>query len=212
MTAVGTRATALGFDFDHTLGLDHKLERAIGLEMAGASAEREIDLALAAFRYGVLPIDEALRAAGIDPERFRERVLKHAPDFVTPLPGARELLSDLRRNGVRVAVLSNGWSPLQEMKAKLVGFDGPVLVSETMGVRKPHVEAFRRMEAALGTAARHIAYVGDDPISDVLGAVCAGMQGIWFDAEGRSYPQDMVPASARVSALAEVLTFVQGPQ
>ena len=120
------------------------------------------------------------------------------------------MLAALRERGIPVAILSNGWSPLQEHKARLVGFDGPVLVSDAIGVRKPAYAAFLRLERALGVPSARIAYVGDDPVPDMCGALSAGMRAVWLDAEQRTYPQDIAEPSARIAALLEILTLVQG--
>src|SRR5581483_2310682 len=128
-----------------------------------------------------------------------------------PIPGARELLAELRRCGIPVAILSNGWSPLQEVKAQLIGFHGPVLVSDVLGTRKPALAAFNHLRRRLDVATERVAYVGDDLVGDVLGALAAGMQALWFNPERASYPQGSVQATATIAALGEVLEFVQGP-
>src|SRR5271166_1612799 len=156
---------SVGFDFDHTLGIDNKLERRIALEMLGelAAAERvsldpaqteaAIDEALREYRSGELPVETAIAAffARFVPlndrakeltDVFRERALERAPEFVQPLPGLHEMLAGLEALGIRYAILSNGWSPLQEEKARLVGFEGPVFVSERIGALKPAPKAF----------------------------------------------------------------------
>lgn len=202
---------AVGFDFDHTLGIDNQLERMVALELLKGENPHRVVLALAAYRYGALSIDDAVAAIGIDPARFRALVLERAPRFVEPLPGVHELLSRLRERALPVAILSNGWNPFQQEKARIIGFDGPVLVSDDIGARKPSFAAFLRLQHALGVAASGIVYVGDDPVPDMCGALCAGMQGIWLDREGRTYPQDVATPTARVRALTDILSLVQGP-
>jgi len=202
---------AVGFDFDHTLGLDHRLERTVAIQLLGTGNERAVDLALASYRYGARSFDEAIASIGLDPADFRALVVERAPQFVEPLAGAPDLLRELRRLGFPLAILSNGWSPLQEIKARLIGFDGTVLVSDVIGTRKPALAAFADLQRELGVPAERIAYVGDDPISDVLGALSAGMQAIWLDGEGRTYPQDVATPTHRVAALEDVLALVQGP-
>jgi HAD superfamily hydrolase (TIGR01509 family) len=205
------QAEAFGFDFDHTLGIDNHLERTVALELLNGENPRGVDVALAAYRYGARSIDDAVAAIGIDPERFRSLVLERAPRFVEPMPGAEELLSGLRAQALPVAILSNGWHPLQEHKARIIGFQGPVLVSDEIGARKPSFAAFLRLQHVLGIAAPGIVYVGDDPVPDMCGALSAGMQAIWLDGEGRSYPQDVAAPSASVRALTDILSLVQGP-
>ena len=205
------RAEAFGFDFDHTLGVDNHLERTVALELLDGENPRAVDVALAAYRYGARSIDDAITSIGVDPERFRELVLERAPHFVEPLPGVNELLAELCERGLPVAILSNGWNPLQSHKARIIGFPGPVLVSDEIGVRKPAFAAFLRLQNELGVAPTGIVYVGDDPVPDMCGALSAGMQAIWLDREGRSYPQDIATPTARVSALTDILSLVQGP-
>ena len=224
---------AIGFDFDHTLGVDNKLERTVGaaLLVDGASksgsalaretAERAMDDALERFRRGETSLDEALArglaALGllIDERafarRFREEVVARAPEFVRPVPGALELLAALRAERIPYALLTNGWSPLQERKAELLGFDAPVLVSETMGARKPDRVAFERL-AALFAPTSQIWYVGDDPMTDIVGALEAGVRGIWFDWERRAYPSALPPPSWTIHALDDVIVALRDLQ
>jgi HAD superfamily hydrolase (TIGR01549 family) len=202
---------AVGFDFDHTLGVDRHLERDVGIELLGEHGAPAVDAALDAYRRGAAPLDAALLAAGIEPDEFRAAVLARAPDYIQASPGVPEVFAALRRAGVPIAILSNGWSPLQQVKAQLVGFDGPVLVSDDIGVRKPAREAFVLLERCLAVPAERIAYVGDDPIADVGGALGSGLRAIWYDACGASYPQDAREPTARIGALADILRFVQGP-
>jgi FMN phosphatase YigB (HAD superfamily) len=162
---------AIGFDFDHTLGIDNKLERvallhvgrrvadAGGKEPANLTAETAaIDALLLAQRSGACTIDDAVskfvRERGLTEtapfvEWFREFCLRNVRSFIVPLPGVRDLLTDLQQRRIPCAILTNGWSPLQEAKAESIGFDGPVLVSSVIGTSKPSREAFARLCRAL---------------------------------------------------------------
>ncbi|MGH7706488.1 MAG: HAD family hydrolase [Vulcanimicrobiaceae bacterium] len=223
---------AVGFDFDHTLGIDNKLERTVGAELfvesaaqvgrelAPLDAERALDDALAAYRNGEAAIDAALESAyavvvGIAAPAslatsFRARAVARAPAFVEPLPGFAEMLGWLRRRAVRYALLTNGWSPLQEIKARCIGFDGPMLVSDALGVRKPEPAAFARLAELLGERSQRW-YVGDDPLADVGGALAAGFDAIWFDWEGHPYPDGLPAPTATIHRLVELATVLQGP-
>jgi HAD superfamily hydrolase (TIGR01509 family) len=208
---VAMKVIAVGFDFDHTLGVDNRLERTVALELLGPGQEQAVDAALATYRSGASSYDDAIATLGLEPNRFQTLVVERAPEFVRPLPGCAEALRELRLRAVPTAILSNGWSPLQEVKARLVGFEGPVLVSDRLGVRKPDRTAFMRLQHVLGAAPERIAYVGDDPVADVGGALAAGMQALWFDWEGHTYPQEIGAPTARITALTDILRFVQGP-
>ena len=220
----------MGFDFDHTLGIDNKLERVAFLQMLDAACTsggscigtldeeiRCIDAILAKQRSGAFSIEEAvetfMRERGAPdpqayPARYKQLCIDMVPSFVIPEPEVREMLAQLRERGVPCGILTNGWSPLQQHKARRVSFSGPVLVSSDLGVQKPDVAAFDALAKALGVPREEIAYVGDTPASDVAGALRAGMTAIWFDAEGIPYPQELPPPSASIRRLTELLSFV----
>jgi HAD superfamily hydrolase (TIGR01509 family) len=224
---------AVGFDFDHTLGIDNKLERRVALEMLAelaqtqrvaydsAQADLAVDEMLQQYRSGGLPLETALpgffdrfvelgdRAPEVS-EQFEQRVVALAPQLVEALPGLHEMLAELRKGGVPYAILTNGWSPLQEEKARIVGFEGPVYVSERIGVRKPSREAFEFLAKHFGAPPAAVWYVGDDPAIDCAAAHAAGMKSVWFDWEGRSYPQELEPPNFVIHSLSELPALLQG--
>jgi putative hydrolase of the HAD superfamily len=223
-------AVGVGFDLDHTLAIDNKLERvaflrllehllAIGGHTMGTIFEESdrIDALLAEQRSGAFSIDEAVARfaaeRGVAPspeyaERFRRMAQEMVAQFVVPLPGVAATLEALRRRGIPVAVLSNGWNPLQVLKAQRAGFDGPVVASADVGQQKPGALAFEALLRALNTRPEQTWYVGDDPRCDVIGARDAGIHAVWLDDEKREYPPELPPPPYRIGTLEELLTIV----
>jgi HAD superfamily hydrolase (TIGR01509 family) len=224
---------AIGFDIDHTLAIDNKLERIAFLRLL-ARVEREggrargtldeetasIDTLLAQQRGGAFDIDDAVRrfvtGRGVqraEPfiEAFREIALSLVDEVVVPLPGVAKMLDELDAQGIATAVLSNGWSPLQQRKAARAGFRGPVIASGDIGASKPDARAFVALVACLNTPAASTWYVGDDPRSDVAGARGAGLRAAWFNAEGQTYPADLPAPDAEVKNIGDVLALVAAP-
>ena len=203
MSSIG----AVMFDFDHTLGIDNKLEEFVLRELgrsygATTPSEEQVVAVLGRFRSGELPLDEALaeglrswgcleRNIGHAVRAFRERALSLAPDKVRPLPGARTMLHELAARDVPLGILSNGWTQLQHLKAWLINFPGPVLASEEIGVSKPDARAFATALARFEMDAPTTVYVGDDPRVDIAGARLAGMLAGWVNFEEKQYPSDM---------------------
>jgi HAD superfamily hydrolase (TIGR01509 family) len=215
----------IGFDFDHTLGVDQGLELralyAYAQELGRPLDERDtalrdaVAILLADFRAGLLTLEslvlvfaEQLGASGADPQRWRERCYELVDELVRPIDGARETLARMRSRGVPVAILTNGWTPLQQKKiARALGDAAhglTVLVSDELGAVKPARAAFDALVAALGVPREHVWYVGDNPVGDVAGALAAGLRAVWFDWEGLSYPQDVPPPTLRVASLREL--------
>ena len=219
--------TGVGFDIDHTLAIDNKLERVAFMHLLEIVERRggrvlgtldeesdRIDELLKQQRAGAFSIAEAVdryvRERGLEPSeeyvnRFRQMAVAMVDEFVVPLPGVGKTLKALRERGVLVAVLSNGWNPLQVLKAQRAGFDGPVVASADIGTQKPSPQAFEALLSALGTPADATWYVGDDPRVDVNGARNAGLHAVWFDWEKKVYPADIPPPSQTIHSLEELL-------
>jgi HAD superfamily hydrolase (TIGR01549 family) len=117
--------------------------------------------------------------------------------LVRPLPGAAELLAELRRRGLAIGLLTNGPSAHQRMKLDASGLAAAIdaiAVSAELGVAKPDVEAFRRAAEMIGYDISEVAMIGDTPDTDIVGALAAGAAlTIWF--RRRDEPQ---PDGARV--------------
>ena len=223
--------SAVIFDIDHTLAIDNKLERVAFLHLleriatagghALGSLDEEIaaiDLLLAQQRSGACTIDESVERFAFDrgvrefnayPALYRALALDMVDAFVVPALDARSTLAELAARGCALAILSNGWNPLQARKAQRVGFDGRIFASAELGLRKPDPRAFRAVLNALGVEASGAWYVGDDPHLDVPGALTAGMQVAWLDAQGAAYPTDVPEPSLRIGALADLLQVLR---
>ncbi|MGB8907170.1 MAG: HAD family hydrolase [Candidatus Cybelea sp.] len=224
---------AIGFDLDHTLAIDNRLERVALLRLldvllneggrpVGTLADEidSIDDLLARQRAGEFSIDDAVRRfvtqrglapAGRHVEWFRRTAVEMVPEFVVPLPGVKPTLEALRARGIAVAILSNGWDPLQTRKAEQAGFAGPILVSSEIGWQKPAPQAFEKLLRTMGTDARQTWYVGDDPRCDVAGAQALGMPAVWIDWERKEYPPALRPPERTIREFQELLELSPEP-
>ncbi len=223
---------AVGFDFDHTLGLDNGLEAMayyrLAAELGHAVSDRDepwhafITALLGRFRAGAITLDDAVDGfvaqCGVPAEpqhaeRYRELCYGLVDELVTPIEGARELIAALAARGVPTAILTNGWSPLQHLKVgRALAFSGPVLVSDELGILKPDAAAFGKLIDALGVPRERVWFVGDNPKTDIEGAHGAGLRSVWFDWEHMGYPTDAPPPDARIAHLLELLALLPGPE
>jgi FMN phosphatase YigB (HAD superfamily) len=226
---------AVGFDFDHTLGVDNGLERFAFVRLAAELSvpislddpERAalVDGVLLRFRNDELTHDAAVaefvkalggartnRGAISLGNRYREICYDLVDELVRPIDGAPKLIAELGDAGVRMAILTNGWSPLQERKVTraLGTFPGAILVSDRLGAQKPSDRAFKSLADTLGCARADVWYVGDNPLVDVAGAHAAGMHAVWFDWEGHGYPAELPPPDARIHRLLDLMAVVRG--
>ena len=103
--------------------------------------------------------------------------------FCQPKDGTIESIKELKGLGYKLGLVSNGKSPFQERNFSALGvsalFDA-ILISESIGVRKPEIEIFHLACSRLGVAPDKTVFVGDNPEADIAGANNAGMYSIYI--------------------------------
>ena len=114
----------------------------------------------------------------------------------------RPTLARLRAR-YRLFALSNGNADLERCGIGEL-FDGHVSAIAA-GAAKPDARIFQALRDMTGVAASEILHVGDDPITDVVGARQAGMQTAWLNRDARSWPVALAPPARTISTLAEIL-------
>jgi HAD superfamily hydrolase (TIGR01509 family) len=146
--------------------------------------------------------DQAAAAAWSEPSEVSRGIELYSRAFVDGLPqvpGVDGLLARLAADGRRLAILSN-W-PLAVTIDRYAEARGwlpsltAIVVSERVGVIKPHGTIFAAARTALGEPVpASILHVGDDWAADVVGAAAAGWRTAWV----RDRPADSpLPSSDR---------------
>lgn len=201
---------AVGFDLDGTL-FDHRgaastaidtLIRSFGAEPSARVRhiwfENE-DAEFERWRLGEISFQEQRRrrlravmlALGLSPpendgglDAFFDEYLVAYRSSWKPFPDSVEVLTDLRRRGFKLGVLTNGAQEQQIDKLRAVGLHelvDAVFTSEALGVQKPDTRAFRSLAEGLGALPAECVFVGDHPEHDVAGARAAGMTAVLID-------------------------------
>lgn len=120
------------------------------------------------------------------------------------VPGARRILAVLRARAYKIGVLSNGFTQVQHCKLHSCGLDGlvdAVVLSDDAGVAKPDRRIFDYAVAQAGVAPDACLMVGDNPDTDIVGALAAGWRAALFSPEGGK----ILPAGAcEVSDLMQI--------
>ena len=125
-------------------------------------------------------------------------------------PGAKRLLRDLRRAGFRLGIVTNGHTDMQSAKLKCLELDDlvdAVVVSECVGVKKPHPRIFEEALRVVGCERHQAGFVGDSPLLDVAGASKAGMRTIWLRL-GRAWPEHPFTPDYSIETLDELREIV----
>ncbi|GAA1483763.1 HAD family hydrolase [Brachybacterium fresconis] len=232
MRHAGLVFRAVIFDLDDTL-FDHASSARLGVarlvEEMGAEATPTVVAAWErhaerlAERRGLGEIDgpqyRRLRVRGLleslgpaqsisDPEcdriyaRFVELYEREWIGFDDAVPVLREL----HRQGVRLAILTNGPEARQQRKAHHLGireYVSGVWTSEALGAAKPRPSTYRAVCEALEVDPSYVLHVGDNEDLDLRGATQAGLHGLHLDRAER------LPRSPRrITRLVDVLPIV----
>lgn len=167
---------------------------------------------------GVLSTDEATErrrwrriVAGVlpelpDPDRAFDELWDH---FSTPkswrcFPDVAPAMKALHQMGVSLCVGSNFDGRLRGVVRGLPELEpwlDSLVISSEVGYRKPHPQFFRAACDHLGLPPQRVLCVGDDVENDVLGAIRAGLSGVFLD-RGAERPADL-PHVANLAALVQ---------
>jgi HAD superfamily hydrolase (TIGR01549 family) len=145
-----------------------------------------------------------LEAAGIPHDELlvREARQHYMAEYETPAVedspfGGYRVFADvmdattrLHDAGVKTAIISNADSDVTDLCVHLEFAHGMDLIvtSALIGYEKPHIETFRAAFEPLGVDPALALHIGDQPKSDVIGALNAGMRAALIDRYERHDP------------------------
>jgi putative hydrolase of the HAD superfamily len=152
----------------------------------------------------------ALRGvSGADPElgaRCAEASERYRREHFVLWDGVRELLSDLRAHGSRLALLSNGFAETHREKIELLALDpffDVSIVSDEVGMVKPEPRIFRLVSERLDVAPERTTMVGDRFEKDIEGAQGVGMRTLWVNVRGESRREGVTLPDVTVGSFRE---------
>lgn len=169
-----------------------------------------------------------LEAAGIphDPPLIRAARQGYLAEFETPAvedglgygyrayPDVVPALVRLRAAGIRRAVVSNADDDVTEL-CRHMAFAHEldlIVTSALVGYEKPDARTFRAALDPLGVEPAAALHIGDQPRSDVAGALATGMRAALIDRYGRhSQAAHDVPVVPDLHALVDLVLGVNAP-
>lgn len=168
-----------------------------------------------------------LEASGIEPDPSLVRAARQAylAEMETPavetsvgygyraFPDVLPALARLRDAGVMRAVISNADADVTELCQHMAFAHEMDLIvtSAIVGVEKPHERTYRAALEPLGVAPEDALHIGDQPNSDVVGALAIGMQAALIDRYARHDPANHdVPVMRDLDALVDHVLAING--
>jgi putative hydrolase of the HAD superfamily len=154
---------------------------------------------------------EALAHIGIEDltiaNRSAERYNEYRKKYFAVFPGAIDALRTLRERGMKLGILTNGFSETHREKIALLQigelFDA-IFIADEVGMLKPDPLLFAHACTQLGAPPMRGAMVGDRYDRDIRGAIDAGMFAVWLKVRDESIPPDAPPPHAICHSIVEV--------
>lgn len=148
-----------------------------------------------------------------------------ASNPVWPMPGARDLLADLRQRGLTLGIVSNAqfYTPIMvdalfDDDLEHLGFDQELcFFSYQFGEAKPGVSLYRKLRDALAhrkISPSEVLYLGNDALKDIHPAAELGFRTALFAGDQRSLrlredEGDLNPPDAIITHLSQVLALLE---
>lgn len=119
-------------------------------------------------------------------DQFHEHFDRVVSKFVVPIHGIIPFLQHLHSISVKLGIVTNGKMKTQSEKIHFLGLnsifpDDAIIVSETVGIEKPSPEIFEYAYMNLAPNCRHKLFIGDSWEHDVVGALEAEWEAIYFN-------------------------------
>ncbi|MGE5552031.1 MAG: HAD family hydrolase [Bacteroidota bacterium] len=118
------------------------------------------------------------------------RIYREHQPLIEPVPGAMELVESLKKSGRLVGLLTDG--PLSSQNAKIAALNlapilSPIVITDRWGREywKPHPRGFEFIANAWRISPNELAYIGDNPEKDFIGAKSLGWFTIRLRLEGQ---------------------------
>jgi HAD superfamily hydrolase (TIGR01549 family) len=128
--------------------------------------------------------------------------------------GVAEALHRVRRQGWRIAVITNGnrrTQPAKLVSAQIEPLVDAVVISSHEGFAKPDPRVFRLAAQRAGASLEDAWVIGDDLRQEIAGAARLGLRSVWLNPHGRVPSSDVdLEAPSFPEAVDLVLSLASG--
>jgi len=142
------------------------------------------------YRSGSNVFDYLINERSCIKEDLLDHYRYHSP-AIEPFPGVLDLFADIKKNGGKLALVTDGRSVTQRNKIKALGLEpylDHIVISEEIGTEKPHTNNFLSVEKAFNRTCHY--YIADNIRKDFDGPHELGWQGILLADNGLNIHQN----------------------
>ncbi len=148
----------------------------------------------------------------IDGNEYSDAVFKCFEDVAVPFSFTKPMLLELKDDGYKLGLITNGLPGLQEKKLEMLGLNNifdRVLVSGQYNCPKPSLVPFQMMAEWLKLDPKNMMYVGDNPLNDVDASRKAGYVPVYVNTVGKWPRPDIAECELQVETVAEIPKLVK---
>ncbi|MDR3226067.1 MAG: YjjG family noncanonical pyrimidine nucleotidase [Prevotellaceae bacterium] len=136
---------------------------------------------------------------------FGKKFVEQSPDRTTLFPNAHEILTYLSGKNYQLHVVTNGFNEIQFKKLEATDikkYFNKIFTCEDIGYNKPHIKFFNHVLSSLNSSKKDAIIIGDDFVSDILGAMKFGINQIYFKPE--YLPEPPIKPTFQINSLIEI--------
>ena len=209
----GAEATALRYTFS-ALGLPFEesyldVYRRINRTLWQALERHEITQSMLRMRRFELLL-EILQLGGA-PEQISDLYLEQLAICAELNEGAYEVIQTLVKTS-QIAIVTNGLQSVQRgrfARSAIKPFIREIIISEEIGVAKPHSAFFEVASARTGNPPKSdILLIGDSLTSDIRGGMDYGIDTCWYNPAGEPRPEGLA-ITYEIGQLSQLLKLIE---
>lgn len=158
----------------------------------------------------------ALQRVGLESGALASESARRYDDYrrrrFRAFPGAFDVLRTLRARGLKLGILTNGFSETHREKIALLElgeFFDALFIADEVGMLKPDPLLFAHACAKLGSQPMYGAMVGDRYDRDIRGALDAGMFAIWLKVRDDEVPPGAPPPHAVCTSILDIPSILE---
>jgi len=147
-------------------------------------------------------IDDKLKSIEIG-----DYYIVHSPRQTLLFPHTIEVLNYLSEK-YPMHIITNGFEEVQHIKlteSGLLAYFDVIILSEKVGVKKPHPYIFKKAFSETGATASNSIMIGDDLYADIYGAQRVNMDNIYFNFNKVEHDKEVYREINCLSELYEIL-------
>lgn len=158
---------------------------------------------------------QGLQKLGVEDETLGKELASYFPRMRKESPFVYEEtfeVLDILKNNYTLLLMTNGSPSLQNTKLEITPEISPyfdhIIISGAFGKGKPDPSIFEHALELVSVSKEEVLMVGDNLMTDILGASRAGIQSVWINREAKQVSEEVQPTYT-IKSLHDLLNILE---